>query len=222
MSVTCKDIINVMNRVCAYLSCIVLAGCTSSLAIGQPMSNFNALGDAQGVVTSFQSADRLSWLANEDRSSYLKVDVIKPLPDVRSLAEMSVPTSSGGGVYLCSSVKCHSQGGFSMGTVDAADGYALSINGKVVVEGLFVSMSGEWPDYVFDDDYDLMPLSVLKVFVRKNRHLPGMPSADAVSTNGIDLAGMSAKLLEKTEELTLYLIGLETRLERLESSKRVR
>jgi hypothetical protein len=63
-----------------------------------------------------------------------------------------------------------------------------------------------WPDYVFKNEYQLMPLSELEFFIKTNGHLPDIPIESEVLKNGFNLSEMNVKLLEKVEELTLYLI----------------
>lgn len=63
-----------------------------------------------------------------------------------------------------------------------------------------------WADYVFESDYKLMPLNELKSYVETNKHLPNVPSASEVLANGVDVAEMNKILLEKVEELTVYLL----------------
>eukprot|EP00939_MAST-03C_sp_MAST-3C-sp1_P001273 g1273.t1 len=75
----------------------------------------------------------------------------------------------------------------------------------------------KWPDYVFEADYALMPLGDLKRFVGRNKHLPGIPSLEKISQDGMDHSEMIRVLLEKVEELTLHAIDLSSRLEALES-----
>ncbi|MBR0502728.1 MAG: hypothetical protein IJJ77_05730 [Paludibacteraceae bacterium] len=64
-------------------------------------------------------------------------------------------------------------------------------------------------DYVFDDEYNLLPLSEVEDYVKENKHLPGVPSAAEMAENGMNVAQMSNLLLEKIEELTLHMIQLE-------------
>ena len=75
-----------------------------------------------------------------------------------------------------------------------------------------------WSDYVFDDNYDLPTLPELQKFIKKNHHLPGIPSATEVEKEGIDLGPMQAKLLEKIEELTLYVIGQQKEINELRNT----
>lgn len=70
-----------------------------------------------------------------------------------------------------------------------------------------------WADYVFDSSYQLLPLSQVEAFVKANRHLPDVPSAAEVTKEGIDLGSNQAVLLQKIEELTLYLIEQNKQLE---------
>ncbi|MBD2701692.1 hypothetical protein IC229_13660 [Spirosoma sp. BT702] len=71
---------------------------------------------------------------------------------------------------------------------------------------LQASIANPWADYVFSPTYQLAPLREVADFVHTNQHLPGLPSAAEVTKEGIDLATLNTKLLEKVEELTLYLI----------------
>jgi hypothetical protein len=105
-----------------------------------------------------------------------------------------------------------------------ATGYQLSVDGKIIAEEVKVQLSTSWPDYVFADDYRLMPIEELEKSIRQNKHLPNIPSAaDVTAEKGIELGEMNRKLLEKVEELTLYIIqlkkentSLESRLKKLE------
>ena len=98
------------------------------------------------------------------------------------------------------------------------DGYSLFVRKGILAERVRVAVanSSKWADYVFEDNYDLMPLNKVEEFIDANDHLPNVPSAAEVSEGGIDLAEMSAKQMEKIEELTLYLIEANKRIEKLE------
>jgi hypothetical protein len=89
-----------------------------------------------------------------------------------------------------------------------AAGYQLSVDGKIIAEEVKVQLSTAWPDYVFANDYKLMPLEQLEQSINKNKHLPNIPAAAEVEKNGIMLGDMNKKLMEKVEELTLYIIDL--------------
>ncbi|PIQ35351.1 MAG: hypothetical protein COW63_00945 [Bacteroidetes bacterium CG18_big_fil_WC_8_21_14_2_50_41_14] len=71
----------------------------------------------------------------------------------------------------------------------------------------------DWGDYVFKPDYNLMPLNELSLFIKKNQHLPNVPSEKEVMVNGYGLAEMNEILLKKVEELTLYILEQQKVLE---------
>lgn len=72
-----------------------------------------------------------------------------------------------------------------------------------------IAEENEWADYVFEEDYVLMPIEELEAYIKQHKHLPGVPSAQEVVDEGIDLGEMNKILLEKIEELTLRIIELE-------------
>lgn len=85
----------------------------------------------------------------------------------------------------------------------------LNVIGGVLADSMRVALSGKWADYVFEESYKLRNLDELEEYIIENKHLPNIPSSQEVSQNGIDLASMNAKLLEKIEELHLYILKLK-------------
>lgn len=136
--------------------------------------------------------------------------------------------NTGIGTYT-PNAKLHLNGTMLIGgnSATTATGYSLSVDGKIICEEARVQLSGSWPDYVFGDNYKLMPLEELEKNIRRNKHLPNIPSAAEVTAQkGFDLGDMNKRLLEKIEELTLYLIEmkkenniLSERISRLEEKK---
>lgn len=108
-----------------------------------------------------------------------------------------------------------------IGNVTTPVGYGLYVEKGVLAERLKCALksSTDWSDYVFEKDYKLPSLTEVEKFVIKNKHLPNVPSAQEVVENGIDVAKMDAKLLEKIEELTLYIIQLEKEVNLLKIKK---
>ena len=93
--------------------------------------------------------------------------------------------------------------------------------GNIILNGpVKVSSIDKWPDFVFAETYDLPTLSSLEKYVTKHNHLPEIPSEAEVKKNGINLVEMDAKLLQKIEELTLYLIEQNKKIEQLEKKVR--
>ncbi|MBV6645972.1 MAG: hypothetical protein KI790_11010 [Cyclobacteriaceae bacterium] len=76
--------------------------------------------------------------------------------------------------------------------------------------------AANWPDYVFAEEYELRSLEETESFIRTHHRLPDMPSAEQVEEEGIELGEMNRLLLEKVEELTLHVIGLEKKNGQLE------
>jgi len=98
-------------------------------------------------------------------------------------------------------------GRVGIGTSVIPSDYKLAVAGKIIAEEVMVKLqSAGWPDYVFEPDYNLMPLHNVEQFVRTNKHLPGIPSATEVKKDGLSMGDMQNKLLQKIEELTLYMI----------------
>jgi len=91
----------------------------------------------------------------------------------------------------------------------------LTVNGNIRSKKVKVTQTG-WADYVFHPDYRLRPLSDVERYIQQNNHLPEVPSAADVEKDGIDLGDTQATLLKKIEELTLYLIAQNKKLELLE------
>jgi hypothetical protein len=97
----------------------------------------------------------------------------------------------------------------------------LAVNGEILAKSVRVNTSSiYWPDYVFSPEYELMELNDLKNYVEKNKHLPGIQSAKEVGEHGeVDLGEMNTKLLEKIEELTLYIIDLQKQIDELKGKE---
>lgn len=108
-------------------------------------------------------------------------------------------------------------GRVSVGTANPALGYMLSVDGKVIAEELRVQNSTAWPDYVFESGYELMNLNTLSEYLKINKHLPDVPPAAQIESNGIMVGEMQSVLLKKIEELTLYIIEQNERIQKLEA-----
>lgn len=121
-----------------------------------------------------------------------------------------------GNIILCG----NEQGGVGIGVTAGTSiplGYLLAVDGKIISEELKVQLSGSWPDYVFDKQYKLPSFNELRNYIAANKHLPNIPSATEVKKNGIEVGDMQKRMMEKIEELTLYVLQLEQEVVKLKS-----
>jgi hypothetical protein len=91
--------------------------------------------------------------------------------------------------------------------------YKLHVADGIRTERVKVDLQTAWADYVFESDYHLKSLSEVEAYIEQNGHLPDVPSAEEVEVNGIELGEMNVKLLEKIEELTLYIIQQQKQID---------
>jgi hypothetical protein len=112
---------------------------------------------------------------------------------------------------------CKGGGIVTIGEVTPQGSYRLFVRDGIRTESIKVDVAylNSWSDYVFQSDYKLLKLSDLAQYIQKHKHLPGIPSAEEVVKNGLDLAEMDAKLLAKIEELTLYLLEQKKEIDAL-------
>lgn len=105
-------------------------------------------------------------------------------------------------------------GNVGIGTTDPKN--KLSVNGTIWAKEVKVSLS-DGADWVFEDDYELRSLEEVEEFVTENKHLPEIPSAENMRIYDLSLGEMNNKLLQKIEELTLYMIDLNKQVKELKA-----
>lgn len=105
-------------------------------------------------------------------------------------------------------------GSIGIGTINT-DGYKLAVNG--IIRAKEIKVESGWADFVFKEDYKLPSLKEVETYINENGTLPGVPNESEVKANGINLAETNALLLQKIEELTLYIIQQEKRMENIEA-----
>jgi hypothetical protein len=153
--------------------------------------------------------------------------------DVNANATMAITTrATTGDLYpIFMDIRCGNTpvatftSGGNVGIGTTTPGYLLDVAGAVHASA-FVAPSQTYADFVFKSGYKLVPLTDVETAIKKDGHLPGIPSEAEAKAHGIDLASMQVKLLQKIEELTLHQIEqqklLESQTERLdEQSKRI-
>lgn len=150
---------------------------------------------------------------------------------------MRLRSKTTGGSYLHADISTYAEGGYMGFKIpynnDAGVGYQmiintsgnvgigtnspsekLSVNGNISAKKIIVTQTG-WSDYVFDSSYQLKSLSELAEFIKRNKHLPDIPSAKEVEEKGINVGDSEAILLKKIEELTLYLMIQQKQIDEL-------
>jgi len=109
-------------------------------------------------------------------------------------------------------------GNVGINTINNVSGYALAVDGGIISTKVFIKEVKQWPDHVFTDSYELMDLDDLRHFLSETHHLPGVPSQEEILNSGYDLNEMQTVMMEKIEELTLYLLLLQDEINELKSN----
>lgn len=102
-------------------------------------------------------------------------------------------------------------------TLAKAGSFRMAVNGDAIFNRVVVRLYGAWPDYVFDEKYKLTPLKEVEEYIMKYKHLKGVTSAEDISKNGVDVGEAQKVMMEKIEELTLYLIEQNKMIESLKA-----
>lgn len=105
----------------------------------------------------------------------------------------------------------------TMGTTFSEGDHTLFVGGSIITEELFIKLEGSWPDYVFEKDYELMSLEEVESFIKENGHLPNMTSAEEIQKEGAAMSESALQQQTKIEELFLYVIELNKKIEKLEA-----
>ncbi|WP_276373031.1 hypothetical protein [Chryseolinea sp. H1M3-3] len=175
--------------------------------------NLEKPGDSHEVGVLFSKAgSTLFYLYSDDVNNALKLQAGGLGGEHDGTPRMHFPLSNKN-IYMA-----ESGGNVGIGTTNPG-GYKLAVEGKIGAREVVVTTAA-WADYVFDPTYNLRPLSEVETYVKENKHLPEIPSAKEVEVNGVNLGEMNMLLLKKVEELTLYVIELEKKVNRIENSKK--
>jgi hypothetical protein len=110
-------------------------------------------------------------------------------------------------------------GNVGIGVSTVPNNYKLAVAGAIIATKVTVKIQANWPDYVFNKNYELPSLQSVESFIKTNNHLPGVPSAEEVKEKGIDLGDNQTILLKKVEELTLYIIDQDKKIVKLQAEK---
>ncbi|MFA6083759.1 hypothetical protein [Mucilaginibacter sp.] len=123
----------------------------------------------------------------------------------RGKFHIALENTDGSGSVTLADAKLTVLSGGNVGVGTTTPDAKLTVNGTLHSKEVRVDMN-VLPDYVFEPGYYLLTLDEVKSYIDKNKHLPGVPSAEQTEKEGLKLGEMNAVLLKKVEELTLYLI----------------
>ncbi|WP_443938780.1 hypothetical protein [Pedobacter sp. MW01-1-1] len=175
--------------------------------------------DVSGKMMPFSPAKIKSELAtslqdvtsagNSSTNNIIIKDAVNDISlifEVKGLTVPSIIPSNFGGTMDRNMSIAPFGGNVGIGTTNPSE--KLSVNGKIKAKELKIEPLG-WSDYVFDEGYKITSLIDLEKFIKLNKHLPEVPSAKEVESNGIEVGEMNKLLLKKIEELTLYMIEMK-------------
>ena len=191
-----------------------------NVGIGTGETSFHRL-NVSGTVGSSGM-----WVANNPTSSVSLLNnltlgawnsLTQPGDNLLLWKGANIDQPEGGLVIGCWSnaargIRISAEGNVGIGTVNTGS-YKLAVEGRIAARGIKVTVDPNFPDYVFEPTYQLRSLAHLEQYINQNKHLPGIPSAEEVKKEGgIELGDMNVKLLEKVEELSLYIIEMNKKL----------
>ena len=154
------------------------------------------LGNSEVVQSAFQAATSTTRAFIYFNVGTGKFEMRNGVVDIQYLNSGKISFDNSGAI------------GIGMGTTAIPAGAKVAINGKVVCKEIEVTLTAMPPDYVFGNDYKLLSLYDVENFINSNKHLPGVPSGTEIS-KGLNVGDMNMTLLQKVEELTLYMINLQ-------------
>lgn len=185
--------------------------------------NADAFSDFQFNITntsSIQAGRAMHWVVSHRKDGYFS-----GTPSGQSSLEF-YSINAGGNYYapLCfnyngdiilASSKNATAGNVLIGkTSQTNTSYKLDVNGNIRANKLVVNTSGA--DFVFEENYSLRTLEELQKYIRQHKHLPEIESAKEMETKGLDVGDLNIKLLQKIEEMTLYIIAQNKKMQELE------
>jgi len=188
----------------------------------EKLSIYGAANAAPGVMSLESSRNDAGFVevgavsTKNDGSEVARIGMLRGGGTYTGLINFLVrPTNDG---PLTEAMRIVENGNLLLGkTTQTNSLYRLDVNGKARANEIVVNTTGA--DFVFEKDYELRSLKEVEDFVKQNKHLPEVPSAKAMQENGLGVSEMQIKLLQKVEELTLYLIEQNKRIAGYESNQ---
>ena len=139
---------------------------------------------------------------------------------IASVQESAWANASGLALFSDQTEKVRISAGGNVGIGTTSPSAKLEVDGNIITEEVKV-LDVTGADFVFEEDFELRTLNEVETFINQNGHLPDIPPATEMQENGIELGDMNMKLLQKIEELTLYVLALNERQAQLEKENKV-
>jgi hypothetical protein len=202
---------------------IVLEGANVGIGTSTPRSNIETIGAGRFSASATGSSLFIDGAGLDINTNYSNVRLVASSGNGSGYLQTKI--DNWGGYF--SWVTGSSSGDVEIMRIDATNRnvgigttntgpYKLAVEGTIGARKVKVTQVNPWADYVFNDDYPLMSLKELDNYIHQHKHLPDVPTAAEVEKNGLDLGENQTVLLKKLEELTLYIIDQNKKLERLE------
>lgn len=198
----------------------ISAGGENATITGTPSTAGTTTSPGGSLLTLRNPGGGAAFSTSESRLAFVKGDTQRG--NIRTSGNNFVIESLFSGQLLFRAgnqdrITIASNGNVGIGTV-AVTGARLAVAGQVLATQVKVQAQSNWPDYVFEENYDLMSIDELGQYVKSQKHLPGLPSAlDLEKAEGVELGEMQRLTIEKVEELTLYILELKLRSDELSS-----
>jgi hypothetical protein len=172
---------------------------TERISMGSGSFGFNRQVASGNIYSSGVYAYQFQHTGSINQNSdYLAIQVYQP----------------NGGQVTDRAMVINALGNIGIGSISPA--YKLDVIGTIRAKEIKVDLNGA--DFVFEKDYKLMPLNELEKFVKEQKHLPEVAPTKEMEKNGTDLGNLNSKLLQKMEEMTLYIIEQNKKLEQQSKS----
>lgn len=177
---------------------IVYGGSFVQMAVAKCNGCYSSVSGVEDVVVRGNSAG--SFIISNDRAG-----------DIKFTTRLNTVSGTLSKVAML----IDNEGNIGIGT-ETPDA-KLAVNGLIHTKEVKVDLTG-WPDYVFEENYDLPTIEEVEKHIKEKGYLPEMPSAAEVEENGVELGEMNKLLLQKVEELTLYIIQMNKEIELLKAN----